>query len=74
MSMWSGREYNYEDDLKRWFIVAISDRTILNTLSDEERADFRQLRYRFRKGQVGETTMRKVVEKYLDKQFLIVNK
>lgn len=72
--MWSGRKYNYEDDLKRWFIVAINDKTIQHQLTDQERSDFRQLRYRFNKGTVGETTMRRVVEKYLDKQFLIVDK
>ncbi len=48
--------------------------TVINRLSTEEKAEFRQLRYRLSKGEVGETTMRKVVEKYLDKRVIIVDK
>lgn len=65
---------DYERDLNRLFIVAINDLTVIHTLSAEEKAEFRQLRYRFSKGEVGETTMRKVVEKYLNKKFIITDK
>ncbi len=65
---------DYERDLNRLFIVAINDLTVIHTLSTEEKAEFRQLRYRFSKGEVGETTMRKVVEKYLNKKFIITDK
>lgn len=64
---------DYERDLNRLFIVAINDLTIIHTLTPEEKAEFRQLRYRFSKGEVGETTMRKTVEKYLNKKFIITD-
>lgn len=68
------KEYSYEWDLKRLFIVAINDLTVINTLTSDEKAEFRQLRYRLSKGEVGETTMRKTVEKYLHKRVIIVDK
>lgn len=66
--------YSYERDLQRLFVVAINDMTIIHGLTTEEKAEFRQLRYRFGKGEVGETTMRKIVEKYLNKKIIIVDK
>ena len=68
------KEYSYESDLKRLFVVAINDLTVIHTLTTEEKAEFRQLRYRFTKGEVGESTMRKTVEKYLNKRVIIVDK
>ncbi len=65
---------SYERDLKRLFIVAINDLTVINRLTPEEKSEFRQLRYRFSKDEVGETTMRKTVEKYLNKKFIITDK
>ncbi len=67
-------DYSYEQDLRRLFVVAINDLTVIHTLTPEEKAEFRQLRYRFNKDEVGETTMRKIVEKYLNKKFIIVDK
>jgi hypothetical protein len=66
--------YNYETELRKFFIIAINDREVLDTLDDKTRADFRQLRYRLRKNTVSEATMRKVVETYLNKQIIIVDK
>ncbi len=67
-------DYNYEEELRKFFMIAINDKLVLAKLDDDTRAHFRQLRYRFRKNLVSEATMRKVVEKYLDKQFIIVDK
>lgn len=65
--------YNYEKELKRLFLIAINDKSILLQLDEETKAEFRQLRYRMTKNEVGETTMRKIVEKYLHKQFIITD-
>ncbi|MCA6077948.1 hypothetical protein [Fulvivirga sedimenti] len=67
-------DYSYEKELRKQFLIAINDETVLMKLDDETRAEFRQLRYRMRKGTVGESTMRKVVEKYLHKRIIIVDK
>ena len=67
-------EYSYEKELRKQFLIAINDEMVLANLDDETRAEFRQLRYRLRKNTVGESTMRKVVEKYLDKKVIIVDK
>ncbi len=56
------------------FLIAINDKSILIQLDEETRTEFRQLRYRMSKNEVGETTMRRVVEKYLGKRFLIVDR
>lgn len=67
-------EYSYEKELRKQFLIAINDEMVLANLDDATRAEFRQLRYRLRKNTVGESTMRKVVEKYLDKKVIIVDK
>ncbi len=67
-------DYSYEKELRKQFLIAINDETVLMRLDDETRAEFRQLRYRMRKNTVGESTMRKVVEKYLNKRIIIVDK
>ena len=67
------KEYSYEEDLRKWFLIALNDETVLLQLDDETRAEFRQLRYRMKKNTVGESTMRKIVEKYLNKRVIIVD-
>ncbi len=64
----------YEKELRRLFLITINDRSILVQLDEDTRTEFRQLRYRMSKNEVGETTMRRVVEKYLGKRFLIVDR
>ncbi|ELR72384.1 hypothetical protein C900_01666 [Fulvivirga imtechensis AK7] len=66
-------EYDYEKELKRLFLIAINDRSVVLQLDEDTKAEFRQLRYRMAKNEVGETTMRKIVEKYLNKRFVIVD-
>lgn len=65
--------YDYEKELKRLFLITINDRSILLGLDENTKSEFRQLRYRMTKNEVGETTMRKVVEKYLGKKFIIID-
>ena len=67
------KDYSYEKELRKLFLIAINDERVLFNLDDKERAEFRQLRYRMRKNTVGESTMRKVVEKYLNKRVIIVD-
>jgi hypothetical protein len=67
------KDYSYEKELRKLFLIAINDERVLMQLDDKTRADFRQLRYRMRKNTVGESTMRKVVEKYLNKRVIIVD-
>jgi hypothetical protein len=67
------KDYSYEKELRKLFLIAINDERVLFKLDDKERAEFRQLRYRMRKNTVGESTMRKVVEKYLNKRVIIVD-
>lgn len=66
--------YDYEAELRKYFTIAINDREVLDTLDDKTRAEFRQLRYRLSKNTVSEAAMRKVVETYLNKQIIIVDK
>jgi hypothetical protein len=67
------KDYSYEKELRKLFLIAINDERVLMQLDDKTRADFRQLRYRMRKNTVGESTMRRVVEKYLNKRVIIVD-
>ncbi len=67
------KDYSYEKELRKLFLIAINDERVLFKLDDKARAEFRQLRYRMRKNTVGESTMRKVVEKYLNKRVIIVD-
>ena len=66
-------ENDYERELKRLFLILINDKSVLVQLDEDMRTEFRQLRYRMSKDEVGETTMRKMVEKYLRKKFMIVD-
>ncbi|MCG8387794.1 MAG: hypothetical protein MJA30_19740 [Cytophagales bacterium] len=72
--MIESQDNEYEKELKKLFLIAINDKSILIQLDEETRTEFRQLRYRMSKNEVGETTMRRVVEKYLGKRFLIVDR
>jgi len=67
------KDYSYEKELRKLFLVAINDERVLLQLDDKTRSEFRQLRYRMRKNTVGESTMRRVVEKYLNKRVIIVD-
>ncbi|MEM9299382.1 MAG: hypothetical protein AAGA64_13455 [Bacteroidota bacterium] len=67
------QDNDYEKELKRLFLILINDKSIIVQLDEDTKMEFRQLRYRMTKDEVGETTMRKMIEKYMGKRFVIID-
>ena len=64
---------DYEKELKRLFLILINDKSVIVQLDEDTKMEFRQLRYRMTKDEVGETTMPKLIEKYMGKRFVIID-